>query len=48
MRDKAGDVSRGKILMLASLLMELRFAIEGGGDPLKSFRWWGGGGSVMF
>lgn len=24
--------------MLASLLMELRFAIEGGGDPRKSFR----------
>lgn len=40
--DWAGDVSRGKILLsLSNLVIELRFVLEGDGEPLKAFRCWG-------
>lgn len=37
--DWAGDVSRSKILLsLLNLVIELRFVLEGDGEPLKGFR----------
>lgn len=36
MRDEAGDISRGKILTV-TLVIELRFVLEGAADPLKGF-----------